>query len=224
MFCIFWTKGTPKGYRDLLDVGLFVDEGDFPELEHQCMAPDRSLIPAMFSLSIRKRTAILNYAGEHEGINKKNEIIIGSFKLIFVDDTRQEIKSMFWKPDGDGYKKADAYVESFFDDEAGEGGLRLVSHLKRERSARLRAKKIAEAIGQGRKIACAACRFDFEEKYGQLGSKFCEVHHLLPLAAASKRTTRLDDLAIVCPNCHRMIHKTDPLMSVDEFSSIFWKS
>jgi predicted HNH restriction endonuclease len=30
----------------------------------------------------------------------------------------------------------------------------------------------------------------------------------------------LDDLAIVCSNCHRMIHRTRPMMSVEEFREL----
>ncbi|WP_416376735.1 hypothetical protein [Klebsiella pneumoniae] len=30
--------------------------------------------------------------------------------------------------------------------------------------------------------------------------------------------TKLSDLAIVCSNCHRIIHKTSPMISIDELS------
>ena len=37
------------------------------------------------------------------------------------------------------------------------------------------------------------------------------------LAASLFHSPRLDDLAIVCSNCHRMIHRTKPMMSVEGF-------
>ncbi len=41
-------------------------------------------------------------------------------------------------------------------------------------------------------------------------------------AFASERvSTTLSDLAVLCPNCHRAIHRTKPLMSVEEFRSHF---
>jgi 5-methylcytosine-specific restriction protein A len=50
----------------------------------------------------------------------------------------------------------------------------------------------------------------------------CEVHHRRPLAEASGPvTTRIEDLAILCANCHRAIHQTRPLLSVEDFRDRF---
>ena len=47
--------------------------------------------------------------------------------------------------------------------------------------------------------------------------------HRRPLAeAVGSVTTRLEDLALLCPNCHRAIHRTAPLMSVEEFRTRFF--
>jgi predicted HNH restriction endonuclease len=47
-----------------------------------------------------------------------------------------------------------------------------------------------------------------EAKYGSLGSGFSEVHHLRPLSQRkSNEPTRLEELSIVCSNCHRMLHR-----------------
>ncbi|MGY4467320.1 putative HNH restriction endonuclease [Bradyrhizobium sp. LB9.1b] len=53
------------------------------------------------------------------------------------------------------------------------------------------------------------CGFDFKEKYGELGKEFAHVHHLKPLSEAPSngRDVLLKDLAIVCANCHAMIHR-----------------
>jgi hypothetical protein len=67
-------------------------------------------------------------------------------------------------------------------------------------------------------LECEACGFDFAEFYGDLGDDFCEVHHKVPLSQIdSPVCPDLDDLAIVCSNCHRMIHRTRPMMSIGEF-------
>jgi len=44
--------------------------------------------------------------------------------------------------------------------------------------------------------------------YGELGAGFAEVlHHLRPLAEMDGPVeTMLDDPAVVCVNCHRMLH------------------
>jgi predicted HNH restriction endonuclease len=42
-----------------------------------------------------------------------------------------------------------------------------------------------------------------------LGQGFIEVHHVIPLSqSAGPRRTDLDDLLLVCSDCHRMIHRT----------------
>lgn len=102
-----------------------------------------------------------------------------------------------------------------------EGAAHLVSHLRRERNrALVDAKKAATLTAMGR-LCCEVCGFDFSATYGALGKGFCEVHHLVPLSASSAQvTTTLDDLAILCSNCHRIIHRSAPMLSVAELSKV----
>lgn len=93
-----------------------------------------------------------------------------------------------------------------------EGKRRKAFIIHRTREAKLRAAKIREAIGKGRghiKCEVPGCGFDFYERYGEVGHRFAVVHHLAPLsdAAASGRKTTLEDLAVVCANCHAMVHR-----------------
>ena len=93
-------------------------------------------------------------------------------------------------------------------DPATEGRRKLVSHLIRERNRALIERKKRLALGTAGRLACEVCGFDFRERYSILGNGFCEVHHRLPVSEAeSEVQTRLEDLAIVCANCHRMIHR-----------------
>ncbi|WP_353890373.1 HNH endonuclease [uncultured Citrobacter sp.] len=65
-------------------------------------------------------------------------------------------------------------------------------------------------------------RIAFAKYRCNIGSDFCEVHHINPLSETNDQTeTSLDDLAIVCSNCHRMIHRIKPAPSIDEFKSRF---
>lgn len=62
---------------------------------------------------------------------------------------------------------------------------------------------------------CQACGFDFGKKYGDLGHGFIEAHHLRPLGSLEEgKVVKYDvatDFAVLCSNCHRMIHRTsDP--------------
>lgn len=88
-----------------------------------------------------------------------------------------------------------------------EGGSKLHLHRVYERDPRAVADKKRLALQRDGKLACEVCDFDFVERYGELGRGFCEVHHVKPIGGRKKRsTTSASELAIVCANCHRMIH------------------
>jgi len=84
-----------------------------------------------------------------------------------------------------------------------ENRKRVVSHLQRERS---------RLLATERKIrdnhVCKVCGFRFEDCYGKLGNEFAEAHHLVPLSRLREKVrTSIDDIATVCANCHRMLHR-----------------
>ncbi|MER5948270.1 HNH endonuclease [Streptomyces sp. NPDC001904] len=93
---------------------------------------------------------------------------------------------------------------------APEGRLLMSRHRRRERNKGLRKKKIAAVLQRGGTLACEACGFDFEEVYGDRGSGYIECHHVVPLHEAGEGRTKLNDLALICANCHRMIHRRAP--------------
>ncbi|GAA2943766.1 hypothetical protein GCM10011428_73280 [Streptomyces violaceus] len=93
---------------------------------------------------------------------------------------------------------------------APEGRLLIRRHKSRERDKGLRKRKIDAVLRQGRRLACEACDFDFEATYGPRGAGYIECHHVVPLHEAGEGRTRLSDLALICANCHRMIHRRAP--------------
>lgn len=88
-----------------------------------------------------------------------------------------------------------------------EGSLLYRRHLARERNPKLRRKKIEEVLALHRRLACEVCGFDFQQVYGERGSGYAEVHHVLPLHVSGPVKNRTSDLAVLCANCHRMIHR-----------------
>lgn len=106
------------------------------------------------------------------------------------------------------------------DSSAEEGGVLLRAHLRHERSAKLRRDKLADAKRRGQVIACEACGFDFLRVYGPRGRDYIECHHRLPLHVSGKTHTRLADLALICSNCHRMIHRQAPWLTVEDLRSL----
>jgi HNH endonuclease len=101
-----------------------------------------------------------------------------------------------------------------------EGQVSSLQATRRQRVQRLVDEKKEQAKRRsGGALRCEACLFDFFEAYGSVGEGFCEVHHLTPLSQHESTTeTSLDDLAILCSNCHRMIHRAEPMLTVMELA------
>lgn len=90
-----------------------------------------------------------------------------------------------------------------------EGKRTLVAHYRRERSSRLRKDKIDQALGEFGVLSCEICKVTSPQIELPFKNKMFEVHHRVPLSKASdKNRTTLADMAILCANCHRMVHAT----------------
>lgn len=65
---------------------------------------------------------------------------------------------------------------------------------------------------------CSVCSVSFEERYGSIGSGFIHVHHIRPLPTVGPgyKVDPLEDLIPVCPNCHAMMHRREPPLTVEE--------
>lgn len=110
---------------------------------------------------------------------------------------------------------SDEIEESFV-----EGRSILVVHLSKERNRGAVLRKKQASMDENGRLRCEVCSFDFAECYGPLGDGFGECHHRLPLAQLKDESaTRLRDLAIVCANCHRMLHR-QPQITVEELRFI----
>ena len=71
---------------------------------------------------------------------------------------------------------------------------------------------------------CQVCGFNFEEHYGELGKDYIEVHHLRPLSSLDEEVEvdPVQDLACICANCHRMMHRAgDHVMTVEELKRAY---
>lgn len=83
-----------------------------------------------------------------------------------------------------------------------EGKAKLVSHLVRERSRRIVYEKKQMAI-YNNQLNCEVCSFSFKKEFDK---NYIECHHIVPIGYTGEVKTTLDDLALVCANCHRMLH------------------
>lgn len=89
-----------------------------------------------------------------------------------------------------------------------EGGRRLVVHLRFERDPSIAKEAVRRHVRDAGMI-CKLCTLDFSRRYQMGTGEHClEAHHKLPLSlrlAASR--TNLEDFLVICPSCHRVIHK-----------------
>jgi len=91
--------------------------------------------------------------------------------------------------------------------EGEEGGVVIRLHKRYERDPKLVAEKRKAAKADG-SMSCEVCGFDFHAAYGELGAGYIEVHHTRPVHALKPGSkTKLEDLALLCANCHRMAHR-----------------
>lgn len=86
-----------------------------------------------------------------------------------------------------------------------------------ERSAAARAACIAHHGAN-----CSVCEMSFEAMYGEAGKGLIHVHHLRSLASVGGEyeVDPVSDLRPVCPNCHAMIHRRDPMYSIEAVRAI----
>lgn len=98
-----------------------------------------------------------------------------------------------------------------------EGAVRKVSVNAYERDPKARQKCI-DHYG----LSCSVCNFNFGQVFGQLGEGFIHVHHLRPISEIGEEyvVDPIQDLRPVCPNCHAMIHRRSPPLSIQEIKDL----
>lgn len=67
---------------------------------------------------------------------------------------------------------------------------------------------------------CRGCGDQLAEKYGPIGTDVIHVHHIVPVSAmgGSYQLNPIKDLIPLCPNCHNIVHKKNPPMSIAELN------
>lgn len=106
-------------------------------------------------------------------------------KNIFVDNISNELDEQESNSDTEGHRKS-VYVNVY------------------ERNPKVRREAIKY---HGTK--CAVCEMSFEDKYGEIGTGFIHIHHIVPISEIGKEyeINYKTDLVPVCPNCHAMLHR-----------------
>ncbi|MEH0673091.1 HNH endonuclease [Vibrio owensii] len=67
-------------------------------------------------------------------------------------------------------------------------------------------------------LNCSVCSFHFQLVYGEIGKGYIHVHHVKPLSEIGEEyeVDPEKDLRPVCSNCHAMLHREKPALSIEE--------
>lgn len=69
---------------------------------------------------------------------------------------------------------------------------------------------------------CKGCGLLLQERYGPLGTNVIHVHHVVPVSkmGGSYILDPQSDLIPLCPNCHNIVHRTDPPVAIEVLREI----
>lgn len=98
-----------------------------------------------------------------------------------------------------------------------EGRVLTRLHRSRERDPKLAKRKKDRVFEETGRLACEGCGADAVEKYGAAGAGVIDAHHTKPLHTLSRPAeTKLEDLALPCPTCHRIVHAGKPWLTIEQ--------
>jgi len=100
----------------------------------------------------------------------------------------------------------DSLPQSEDEVEFAEGKSATKVHIRRERSRTLRANLISRRLEKG-ELCCDLCDFNGSNVNPKLRDSIFECHHLIPLSIVGETKTRIQDVALLCANCHRLLHR-----------------
>lgn len=103
------------------------------------------------------------------------------------------------------FKEKNINLQDEIEEELYTEGKRIVKVVNKFERNPLARKKCIEIQG----VTCKICGMDFENKYGELGKDFIEVHHIKPMNEIGEEyiVNPTEDLIPVCSNCHSMLHR-----------------
>jgi hypothetical protein len=105
--------------------------------------------------------------------------------------------------------------------EFSEGAPYYTKHLRRERSSEL-VKLVKDNARKTNTYCCCVCEADFQKSYGV---EYIECHHTVPVSTlALGEKTKIEDMVLLCANCHRAVHKREPWLEKHELHKLLTSS
>lgn len=105
-----------------------------------------------------------------------------------------------------------------------EGRQSLKMHIARERNHKVITLAKEKRLQDCGELRCEICGFNFKEHYGDIGFNFIEAHHIKPVSQLkTNEKTRIEDIVLLCSNCHSMIHRKKPWLTVENLKKLLIK-
>ncbi len=159
----------------------------------------------------RLKTFPITYSAAKAGEDGLGPAKIEGFIPVITEKTLTRVGTSWYASDG---SIANTLAEELtHPDKYAEGAQTKVTINAFERNSKARVACIAH-----HGVTCVACGFSFREVYGALGDGFIHVHHIIPIGSVGTEyeVDPVMDLVPVCPNCHAMIHRTEPPLTVKQ--------
>ena len=134
-------------------------------------------------------------------------IVLGADPITVLRLTGERLRRLE-KAIGEASETAEERKKSYQDAvlEALEGETHRTEVQFRKRNRALIDAKKMESDGK-----CTVCQFNFVARYVGLRRDCLIAHHVKPIGKRNKATkTTLDDIDLLCPNCHAVVHTQDP--------------
>lgn len=126
------------------------------------------------------------------------DILLGAEQLTVKELSKKDLEKL--------KSKIDEAFGSTQEMEALEGKIH-----KTEVAFRSRNRALIQAKKANSDFRCEACGFSFEETYGSIGKGYIVAHHIEPISNRRNASpTTLNDIALLCANCHAMVHTNNP--------------
>ena len=184
---------------------------------------------------INKNTTLENYSGEGFSANRDNATLLKYFDQIPKEEMFYELYSELEEfafritgskaslnldvlhGNGGIFVPKEKFTYNQFGDEENngfsEGKVKRISVNRYERDKNAR-KKCIEHYG----YKCDICGIILSDLYGNIAEDFIHIHHIIELSQIREEYTvdPINDLRPLCPNCHSIIHRKTPALSLEE--------
>ena len=206
-----WAKLKPSQSASLKHVAYEIKKGDVIYVKEGPMIVSKGIVtgPYQFNSSFRLSCPDSDTPWSHqvpvdwEPDFQKVKILLGSEPrtvLPLEGDRLQVLEN-----------KINGTRKTIKSKEAMEGERYKAEAMFRKRSRALIDAKKAKSNGH-----CEICDLSFKKQYGLTDRDCLIAHHIDPISERSKASkTTLDDIALLCPNCHAVIHAFDEPLSID---------